>query len=122
MKRFIAILLSAVMLISLCGCDALSSFFVGGISDSQWELNEMTDKGVVFDKEYLTQSGVTASISFDKETFSMELQGNAFEGTYVLNGTELTLTIGEETVSALCDDGVITMTIDGTVLSFAEVE
>lgn len=126
MKRFIAILLSALVLVSLCGCDALGDFSLGnlfsGVNGSQWELNEMTDKGVVFDKDYLAQSGVTGSISFDKETFSMTLQGNTFEGTYVLSGTELTLTIGEETVSALCDDDVITMTIDGAILSFVKTE
>ena len=119
MKRIIAALLCAVILVSLCACDSLSNLFVG-VNGSQWALTGMTDNCVEIDYAYLQQSGVTGSIAFEKETFTIELQGNTFEGTYILNGAELTLTIGEETVSATCNDGIITMVIDGATLIFTE--
>lgn len=119
MKRFFAILLCAVMLVSLMGCDSLGNLFMG-INGSQWSLTGMTDNGVEIDQAYLEQSGVSGTISFEKETFSMELQGETIEGTYVLESGVLTLTVGEETVSAACDDGIITMTVDGATLYFTE--
>jgi len=120
MKRITAVILCVVMLVSLCGCDALSNLFVG-VSGSQWELTGMTDNGVYLDKAYLDEAGVTGSITFDSETFSMELQGNTFEGTYVLSNGVLTLTVGEETVEGTSNDGVITMHIDGASLYFEEI-
>lgn len=119
MKRILAVILCAVTLFSMCGCAALQGLFVG-IADSQWSLTEMNDNGVQLDQTFLEEKGVTGSISFDDKDFALELQGNEFNGTYVLNGDQLTLTIGEETVNAICDDGVITMTIDGAVLTFTE--
>lgn len=119
MKRIFAVIMCAVMLVSLCGCDALSNLFVG-VNGSQWELVGMTDKGVPLDEAYLAEAGVTGSISFDSEEFSMELQGNTFDGTYVLSGGQLTLTVGEETIEATCNDGIITMHIDGASLFFEE--
>ncbi len=119
MKKIISVALCAIMLVSLCGCAALSDLFVG-IADSQWKLVSMTDNGVELDEAYLDQEGVTGTITFDKETFSMNLQGNSFGGTYVLSGGQLTLTIGEETIEATCADDIITMHIDGASLFFAK--
>ena len=98
------------------------NYIHGSVKDSEWTLVKMTDQGIILDEDFLAESGVTGSIGFEKEAFTLELQGNVFEGTYVLDGTGLTLTIGEETISAVRDDGVITMTIDGAVLVFTENE
>jgi len=119
MKKIIAAVLCAAMLLSLCGCAALSDLFVG-VKDSQWTLTGMTDKGIEMDEAFLAESGVTGTISFDKETFTMDLQGNSFNGTYVLSKGQLTMTIGDETLDAAINDGIITLHIDGASLFFTE--
>ncbi len=119
MKRFLAAAICALLLVSMCGCSALSNLFVG-VNDSEWTLVSMTDNGVELDEAYLAEAGVTGSIAFDQKTFTMDLQGSTFDGTYVLNNGVLTMTVGEEVIEATCQDDIITMHIDGATLFFAE--
>ena len=120
-KLFVAVLFASVLV--LTGCEknnnsqeqtttAVQNQVVG-----KYTLNKMTAEGVTFEKEKLASLGAEINIEFKDDKTVVISQGEQTEtGTYDYSK----MTVNGEDTAYTYNDGVLTMSVEGTTMEFAK--
>ena len=108
MKRFLALLLSLVLSLTLCAC--------GGGEDTA-HVGTYTCTTVTMGD--VTVDSIEGSLDLQKEgKGSLTMSGQTFDLTYTLEGDALTLTIDGQDATGTFADGVITVDLFGATCTF----
>jgi len=106
MKRFFAIILSVLVLVSLCACSGSKDVSVDG---TVWVLSGVNFDGIeVNGTEQLASYGIDGRISFSGDQFSLVLLNEEQTGSYTQKSDIITLTDGSgNALFAVMDEGTL---------------
>lgn len=124
MRKLFALVLSAVMLISITACGNSSADPNDPII-GEWEMTAMNAGGVTMTMEEIAVLGVDMSIEIDMKadgkldaTVAQGGQTETSDGKWEANGDNYSVTLDGETVDATLTDGKLSMEIEGSEAIF----